>query len=124
MFRRLVIVSILFSGVAYDRVLLYAREDCQGDYTKCSPKGITASDAPDVGTGLSGLFLDLLGSISKVQKQRREQSEPLRIKKRTLDGRICCKLHPLMHRPVLSQNQARKERSVSCYKILSYLSGT
>ena len=114
MFRRLVIISVLFSAVAGDRALLYAREDCQVDYTKCSPKGASASDAPVVGTALSGFFVDLLDSINKVQKHRRDEGEPLSIQKRAPDGKICCKIHVLIHRPVLTQTQARTERSVYC----------
>ncbi|MCJ1348411.1 hypothetical protein MMC31_006643 [Peltigera leucophlebia] len=46
-------------------------EECENNFSLCSPTGAASIDTPAVGTGLSALYLNLVDSIQGVQNHKR-----------------------------------------------------
>ena len=92
MFRDLLIALCFCAMVLADHARLHVRENCNDGYTKCSPKGASATDAPAIGSALTGLFVDLLNSVNKVQKSKRDGAKAVDVKIRGSAGSVCCKL--------------------------------
>lgn len=67
------IALLLLSSIATsNEAQLHARaEECASNFVLCNPKGASSVDLPAVGSALSSLYLDLLGSIQGVHKHKR-----------------------------------------------------
>lgn len=55
---------------------LEVRDDCDGNFSLCSPNGASSTDAPAVGDEMSSLLADLLSSVQGLKKGKRSV-EPL-----------------------------------------------
>ena len=88
------ITALCLAAVALgDHARLHLRDNCNSGYTQCSPQGASATDAPAIGSSLSGLYVDLLDSINKVQKLKRDDNHQFDIEIRASAAAVCCKLH-------------------------------
>ena len=96
MLSRCFFASCLCAVVLGYNTKLRPRDDCGSGYTECSPKGASTSGAPTVGSSLSGLYVDLLDSINKVQKMKRNEEQPLDIEVRDSTGSVCCELQTIL----------------------------
>ena len=84
-------VYINYLSLALGSLLpLIAADSCNDNFSQCSPKGASDSGAPAVGTSLSTLYVDILDSINKVQKARRELSREDRELMVRASGALCC----------------------------------
>ncbi|KAL8709454.1 MAG: hypothetical protein Q9220_005837 [cf. Caloplaca sp. 1 TL-2023] len=63
---------ILTATATFASAQLEPRAGCADNYSKCSPKGATSSDAPTVGTALSPLYIDVLNSVNGAKTSKRE----------------------------------------------------
>ncbi|KAL8842885.1 MAG: hypothetical protein Q9170_000289 [Blastenia crenularia] len=92
--RHLCSVAVFAIAVA-STSYLEARAGCADNFSKCSPKGASATDTPTVGTGLSPLYTDLLNSVSGVKTskrdsiQARDRLEP-HLEARDSSTNLCC----------------------------------
>jgi len=93
MFCYLITALCLMAVALGDHARLHLRENCHDGYTQCSPQGASATDAPAIGSSLSGLYVDLLDSINKVQKYKRDDKHHFNVEIRASGGAVCCKLH-------------------------------
>lgn len=93
MFYYLITAFCLAAVALGDHARLHLRDNCNKGYTQCSPQGASATDAPAIGSSLSGLYVDLLDSINKVQKVKRDDNHYLNVESRASGGAVCCKLH-------------------------------
>jgi len=93
MFNYLITALCLAVVALGDHARLNSRDNCNNGYTQCSPQGAAATDAPAIGSSLSGLYVDLLDSINKVQKVKRDDNHHLNLEIRASGGAVCCKLH-------------------------------
>ncbi|KAL8775559.1 MAG: hypothetical protein Q9209_000055 [Squamulea sp. 1 TL-2023] len=53
-------------------IRLEPRANCADNYSKCDPKGASATEPPAVGTDLSSLYTDLVNSANGANKLRRD----------------------------------------------------
>ena len=65
------------------------REACPETYTTCSPAGATNSIVPAIGDSLSGLYFDLISSVT-AQPVRRDVIEPAPDAVHDNPPTICC----------------------------------
>jgi len=87
------ITALCLAAVALgDHARLHLRDNCNAGYTQCSPQGASATDAPAIGSSISGLYVDLLDSINKVQKAKRNDNRHPNVEIRVSGGAVCCKL--------------------------------
>ena len=93
-------VSFFITAVL-GRPSLEARQNCGNSYSKCSPSGATSTVTPNVGDGMSSLYVDLLNSISGV-KRRREAVGFVDVTRRASSASLCCTL-PILSVPRLIQ---------------------
>lgn len=94
MFYRLLVTSLFYAFVVGHYAKLSPRDDCHDSFTRCAPDGASTSNAPAVGDSLSGLYVDILNTINKVQNTKRDEEEPLNLRSRDSGGSVCCKFHP------------------------------
>ncbi|KAL8917505.1 MAG: hypothetical protein Q9208_007910 [Pyrenodesmia sp. 3 TL-2023] len=81
--------------VAFIVATTSAANDCGENYSRCSPKGATSTDTPEVGTDLSPLYTDLLTSINGVKQSKRSAREArdeagLALESRATSSNLCC----------------------------------
>lgn len=77
-------------------------EECENNFSLCSPTGAASIDTPAVGTGLSALYLNLVDSIQGVQNHKRavdldHQIVDHRLQPRASKIGLCCKVAPIYH---------------------------
>ena len=70
---------------------IHARQDCENNFSKCSPPGATSTSVAEPGSGLSSLYVDLLDSISGVKSRRNGFSNGDILWARASQTDICCK---------------------------------
>ncbi|KAI9811055.1 MAG: hypothetical protein M1827_005637 [Pycnora praestabilis] len=69
---------------------LVARQQCGTNYQQCNPSGVKSDVTPEVGSGLSSLYVDVLDSISGVKRKRDlEQTSDL-LEVRATPKPLCC----------------------------------
>lgn len=93
MFCYLITALCLVAIALGDHARLHLRDNCNSGFTQCSPQGASATDAPAIGSSLSGFYVDLLDSINKVQKMKRDDDHRFNVETRASGGAVCCKLH-------------------------------
>lgn len=90
----LLIVTVCLSLVftIANAARLEVRNDCDGDFSLCSPNGASSTDTPAVGDKLSPLFADLVSSVQDVKKSKRNV-EPLDqvLHARSSQVSFCCR---------------------------------
>lgn len=71
---------------------LQARADCSSGYSKCSPKGAATTPEPAVGSGLSGLYVDIVNSVKGSPNVARDLGLEVAelIEARAASGSLCC----------------------------------
>ncbi|MCJ1398037.1 hypothetical protein MMC11_001234 [Xylographa trunciseda] len=72
---------------------LEKRQDCGDNYSQCSPSGASSTTVPDLGAGLSSLYVDLLHSINGISAANR-RSTPDDFKAlilRSAAPNVCCR---------------------------------
>lgn len=77
-------------------------EECEKNFSLCSPAGASSVNTPAVGSGLSSLYLDLVDSIQGVQNYKRTVGLDHQIVDHKLQPRgskigLCCRLAPTYH---------------------------
>lgn len=77
-------------------------EQCENNFSLCSPTGASSIDTPAVGAGLSSLYLDLVDSIQGVQNYKRAVDLGHQIVDHQLQPRaskigLCCRVAPTCH---------------------------
>ncbi|MCJ1284637.1 hypothetical protein MMC26_003972 [Xylographa opegraphella] len=84
-----VLLSLVFPSCASR---LKKRQDCGGSDSQCSPAGASSTTVPNLGPGLSTLYVDLLHSINGISAaSRRSASEELNVLgRRSGSLNFCC----------------------------------
>lgn len=77
-------------------------EECENNFSLCSPTGASSVNTPAVGTELSSLYLDLVDSIQGVRKNRRAVDLDHQIVDHKLQPRgskigLCCRVASTYH---------------------------
>ncbi|MCJ1323318.1 hypothetical protein MMC15_008674 [Xylographa vitiligo] len=69
-----VLFPLLFSSYATLAARLEKRQDCGNSDTQCSPLGASSTTVPELGAGLSSLYVDLLHSINGITAASRRSN--------------------------------------------------
>ena len=70
---------------------LEKRQDCAASYTQCTPSGASSTSVPDISSGLSSLYVDLLDSINGITARKREAVEDIdRLLAPRSSSGLCC----------------------------------
>ena len=89
-----VLLSLLSPHASVVAWRLGKRQDCGSNYSQCSPSGASSTAMPEIGSGLSSLYVDLLHSIKGISaaNRRRAINELSVLVKRSTSPNVCCKL--------------------------------
>ncbi|MCJ1382466.1 hypothetical protein MMC17_005579 [Xylographa soralifera] len=87
-----VLFSVLFPSYAVLASRLEKRQDCGNSDSQCSPSGATSTTVPELGPGLSSLYVGLLHSINGISAASRRSTpdEMNALVRRSASLNFCC----------------------------------